>query len=533
MEIFVHRNKRQFGPFGIEEINQFIERGDFTLSDLAWYKGISEWTPLANIGGVVPSKVVTTTSEQNVAFTQSYYVNCVAELSGPFSQVLSIAPSANLTPKEYLAWELMELGLSLSAIDGHIADNEAVFIYDVYTCFNSEYEKISDRRYIPEIVRDLARQNPESLIKYRSEFISVRTLLCYDAAFGTEHARMAKTLFFRFANSLVKIDNFVSGEERSALSSLQQNLESQIPYDDAVSALGGPTNSSTNSKPTNLSAPKRPVEEVLAELDTLIGLSGVKNDVSQMVNFLKVQQLRAKQGLDGLPTSKHLVFYGNPGTGKTTVARLIAEIYHSLGILEKGHLVETDRAGLVAGYIGQTAIQVRDVVNSALGGVLFIDEAYTLTHSDSGNDFGQEAVDTLLKMMEDHRDELVVIVAGYPERMTEFIDSNPGLRSRFNKYLNFDDYNPDELLRIFHLISLKASFIIENDADNNLHSLFSQMYQHRDRTFGNGRLARNLFEIVVNRQANRIVSMPAITNDILSRIEVQDIPDLVSVSGVL
>ena len=250
---------------------------------------------------------------------------------------------------------------------------------------------------------------------------------------------------------------------------------------------------------------KKDVRQILAEVDGLIGLAGVKKEVHDIVNLLTVQKLRQSHGLKTPEISRHMVFTGNPGTGKTTIAREIAGAYGSLGILKKGHLVETDRAGMVAGYMGQTAEKVKEVVDSALDGVLFIDEAYTLV-SDREGDYGQEAIDTLLKMMEDNRDRLVVIVAGYPDLMEKFIDSNPGLRSRFNKYIHFEDYNDEELLHIFMRRCREQDYRVNIALKPLLLARISQLRQEEGENFGNARSVRNYFEQVISNQANRIVS---------------------------
>jgi stage V sporulation protein K len=268
----------------------------------------------------------------------------------------------------------------------------------------------------------------------------------------------------------------------------------------------------------------RPLDVLLAELSALVGLDAAKKEVAQLVNFLKVQQLRQARGMTALPVSRHLVFSGNPGTGKTTVARLISQIYKSLGILSKGHLVETDRSGLVAGYIGQTAIKVQEIVQKSLGGILFIDEAYTLSSTKEGWDFGHEAIGTLLKLMEDHRDDFVVVVAGYTDKMQDFIDSNPGLRSRFNKYLQFADYSPLELVLIFQTFCSHGYYRLSASAEEKLVEIFSARYRERDETFGNGRLARNIFEEAIHNQASRIAPLSDITDEILSTIEAIDLP---------
>ena len=262
-------------------------------------------------------------------------------------------------------------------------------------------------------------------------------------------------------------------------------------------------NATLFSRESNIA--KKDVRQILAEVDNLIGLAGVKKEVHDIVNLLTVQKMRESHGLKTPEISKHMVFTGNPGTGKTTIAREIASAYGSLGMLKKGHLIETDRAGLVAGYMGQTAEKVKEVVESALDGVLFIDEAYTLV-SDREGDYGQEAVDTLLKMMEDNRDRLVVIVAGYPELMEKFIDSNPGLRSRFNKYIHFEDYKDEELLRIFMRRCKEQDYRVNISLKPLLLARISQLRAEEGESFGNARTVRNYFEQVISNQANRIVS---------------------------
>jgi SpoVK/Ycf46/Vps4 family AAA+-type ATPase len=265
------------------------------------------------------------------------------------------------------------------------------------------------------------------------------------------------------------------------------------------------------------------LDELLDELNSLIGLQVVKNDVSSLIHLQEIKRLRKERGLKEIPISNHLVFYGNPGTGKTTVARLLARIYHVMGILSKGQFVEVDRSGLVAGYVGQTALKVQEVVEKSLGGVLFIDEAYALTYSSNGNDYGQEAVDTLLKAMEDHRDDFIVIVAGYPELMKKFIDSNPGLRSRFNKYINFEDYNVEELEEIFKLMCKNAGYALTDEAIAYSTSVFENKYKNRGKDFANAREVRNFFEKAMMNQADRLFGVNNPTNNQLCELELSDV----------
>jgi hypothetical protein len=265
--------------------------------------------------------------------------------------------------------------------------------------------------------------------------------------------------------------------------------------------------------------PQPTLAELLAKLDALIGLKHVKEQVHRQVALLRVNQLREAKGLKTADVSRHLVFVGNPGTGKTTVGRLVGQIYRALGILEKGTLVETDRSGLVAGFLGQTAIKTQEMIQKALGGLLFIDEAYAL----ATDQYGDEAIATLVKGMEDHRDDLVVIVAGYPEEMEYFIANNPGLESRFATTIGFPDYTTDELVRIFESFCSGADFTPTKEAIAKLRSLIES--EPRDKGFGNGRLVRNIFEAAMGRQAWRLRDAKDPSTDDLKRLGAEDLPD--------
>ena len=249
----------------------------------------------------------------------------------------------------------------------------------------------------------------------------------------------------------------------------------------------------------------------LDKLNSLIGLMEVKKELNILINFVKLQRLRKQKGLNIPTISLHMVFTGNPGTGKTTVARLMSKILFELGYLSKGHVIETNRAGMVAGYLGQTALKTEEVVRQSVGGVLFIDEAYTLASDD---EYGQEAIDTLLKLMEDYRDNLVVIVAGYPKLMEKFISSNPGLASRFNKYIEFHDYTKEELYQIFEYICSVSSYKIDADGEQALKEYIEKIVGSKDEKFGNARTIRNIFEQSIAFQANRVMSMGKMPEDL-------------------
>ena len=268
--------------------------------------------------------------------------------------------------------------------------------------------------------------------------------------------------------------------------------------------------------------PEKTLDELLEELNVLIGLEKVKDDVKSLINLVKIRKIRQERGMESPDMSLHMVFSGNPGTGKTTIARLLAQIYKAMGLLSKGHLTEVDRSGLVGGYVGQTAIKVKEVVTKAKGGVLFIDEAYSLTVNRGATDFGFEAVDTLLKYMEDNRDDLIVIVAGYPDPMDEFLNSNPGLKSRFNKFLYFDDYTPEELIGILKLNAKKSDLTLSEEAEKFAFEFFTKRCENRPENYANGRDVRNFFEKALINQANRLALLDKIEDEQLSTLELED-----------
>jgi hypothetical protein len=364
-------------------------------------------------------------------------------------------------------------------------------------------------------------------------------LIAADAKDGTVHSHVYYQAAVELAFAVAAVDAHTSTAELDAIERYRGMLltamdkagvrrPGQPARTPATPAPGTPVEAqaTTGAPPATVGPapeeePARPLEELLAELDELIGLTVVKQEVKRAADLTRIEQIRKERGLPVLEHSRHLVFTGNPGTGKTTVARLLSQIYRSLGVVKKGHLVETDRSQLVAGFVGQTAIQVRKVFDQADEGMLLVDEAYALLRG-GDNDFGREAIDTIVKLVEDRRDSIIVVLAGYPEEMAELVDANPGLRSRFPKFIDFPDYTTDELMAIFTSLGKKQRYVCDAAAEAKVRAWIDA--QPRVRGFGNGRLARNLFEAAVARQAGRLVSVENPTDEQLCTLTVDDLP---------
>lgn len=378
--------------------------------------------------------------------------------------------------------------------------------YDKFNeCCNrsSYYQDVKDVR---EKCVQVLRMSYEMEVGVDAEFKMPYFLSQYDADLSKKYM----VILYRCASVIAKADGQITEVESQWLS--QMVKQEDINEEEAKTHVESTANNYIESNP-------------IAELESLIGLDTVKKDVVSLANFIKMKQMREAKGMKAPSISYHCVFTGNPGTGKTTVARILAGIFKDLGILKSGHLVETDRSGLVAEYVGQTAVKTNKIIDSALDGVLFVDEAYTLVGGQ--NDYGKEAIATLLKRMEDDRDRLIVILAGYSNEMEDFINSNPGLRSRFNRYIFFPDYSSSELFQIFQLNVNKNEYKITDEAVQFLKSKLNAVVENKQKDFGNARFVRNYFELAIEHQANRLAMELDLTAEKLSELTLDDI-DIIS-----
>jgi hypothetical protein len=390
------------------------------------------------------------------------------------------------------------------------------------------------RAFGPRVKTDLARATPRAmrdagLVAGRRSYLEqpstlLDILVSSDARDDGGRAGIYARRAAQIGHAIASLDLLPSRTELDAVERFRAMVQHRLEAARAGGRHPGPAPTPGAGAAADAGAtlrPPRPLEELLAELDALIGLQEVKREVHLVANLLRVQQIRRERELPVLEASRHLIFTGNPGTGKTTVARLLAQIYRTLGVVERGHLVESDRSGLVAGFVGQTAGLVVAAFDRADEGVLLIDEAYSLTRG-GANDFGREAIDMIVKLVEDRRDRLVVILAGYPEEMAALVDANPGMRSRFPRTIHFPDYSDEELLAIFEAIGGEGRYQLDEGARQAVVAWFAA--QPRDAGFGNGRLARNLFEAAVANQATRLVAGDQPSDEELITLTATDIP---------
>ena len=393
-------------------------------------------------------------------------------------------------------------------------------------------------------IEDYFNKNQEFVKELEFEYFSLNPLLEgaleYDERYFTNKFDLISNLFFQIINLIIKSDHNISPIEENLLKNYNKcttskkyknagsNFSFQLGkiYDDffnytneeSIDKQKDSIAEEVKNEPIEI---KKTLEEQMESLNQLVGLDSVKNEIQSLTNLLKIEKIRKEKGFSIPEKSLHMVFAGNPGTGKTTVARILAGIFHSLGVLQKGQLVEVDRSGLIAGFVGQTATKTLEVCKKALDGVLFIDEAYSLSEGGE-NDFGKEAINTILKYMEDNRSRIIVIVAGYTKNMEEFISKNSGLESRFNKYIFFEDYNPESLFKILSKLTESMKLIMQDDTKKYVLQLITEEYNLRDSKFGNARFVRNLFEKAYMKQANRLVTLAEVTEESLCTLLPQD-----------
>ncbi|MDD6327822.1 MAG: AAA family ATPase [Lachnospiraceae bacterium] len=469
-------------------------------------------------------------------------------------------PKTGISMKDMIRFDLLQyLAFLLDTKNGSMY-SEISFIHEYlgeYFTLDRLIRFKDDRTRTPDYVRTV----PRSITYFAEADLSGKS--AYTTK-GYSKSRNLYNLFVSMGQEFIVANGIETADEIDNLTMyttmIENYLRSHKLYDSSPKA-GSIKPSSSGSTPSKLSAADKKttskqaatsaalaamrgelnkesigeqevtLDTLMNELNDLTGLEDVKKDIKSLVNLLKIKKLREERGMKQPSVSLHMVFSGNPGTGKTTVARLLAKIYGCLGVLETGQLVEVDRSGLVEGFVGQTATKTKEVVESALGGVLFIDEAYTLTANKDGKDFGQEAVDTLLKLMEDNRDNLIVIVAGYTQLMENFVNSNPGLKSRFNKYILFKDYTGDQLFDIFMSMCKKQDYEPNTPGKKYVKEYFTERVKSHDENFANAREVRNYLERAIARQASRIVTIDNITDKQIRTLTKADLEESIEPSA--
>ncbi len=467
--------------------------------------------------------------EEELNTTKVFFeANFVQELKKETTAILSICDILN---QDKVVVEKLNSIVNSNNPNGLLYKIEHFFLSDIITIYNQQIDKEDEKsRFVLAYYYDALRNH------HFADEKAIITLnkLAGNQDFKTNLEKIRKENTLNPDNNKINQSFLITALSQTKNSKLEKVLVAyekfgwhafNLKFDEKtinqiIKKNKEAENSSINTIPENDT-----LEKVLAELNEFVGLEKVKQDVKELINLLEIQKRRDFEGLKNIEITLHTVFLGPPGTGKTSVARLLGRIFKHLGFLTKGQIYETDREGMVAGYVGQTATKVDKVIDESLGGVLFIDEAYSLTQNSLGNDYGSEAINILIKRMEDYRDDLSVIVAGYSQPMKIFIESNPGLRSRFNRYFHFDHFKPAELYQIFEKMCDKADFTISHDAKEKLQDIFNLLYEKKDDSFGNARVVRNLFEKCIQNQANRLVDLPNLDQQILKTIEEADIPE--------